>query len=125
MTQQRRIIYDVIRKSKRHMTAEQIYLEAKQILPSIAMGTVYRNLGLMTASGEVLRIEMPGQPDRFDKTVCPHHHCICTRCGEVYDIPVPDLSSQLEKLLGTPVISYDLTVHLVCDACRGENALEA
>ncbi len=122
MTQQRRIIYDVIRKSKRHMTAEQIYLEAKKILPSIAIGTVYRNLGLMTGAGEVLRIEMPGQPDRFDKTVYPHHHCICTNCGEVYDIPIPDLAPQLEKMLGTPVASYDLTVHLICDSCRRAEA---
>ena len=118
MTQQRRIIYDVIRKSKRHMTAEQIYREARQILPSIAMGTVYRNLGLMTEAGEVLRIEMPGRPDRFDKTVVPHHHCVCVRCGEVYDIPIPDLTNQLEKMLGAPVEGYDLTVHVVCDACR-------
>lgn len=118
MTQQRRIILDVIRKSKRHMTAEQIYLQAKQILPSIAMGTVYRNLGLMASAGEVLRIEMPGQPDRFDKTLCPHHHCICSKCGEVSDIPIPDLTARLEKMLGAPIDSYDLTVHLICDSCR-------
>jgi len=118
MTQQRKIIYDVIRKSKRHMTAEQIYMEAKQVLPSIAMGTVYRNLGLMTAAGEVLRIEIPGRPDRFDKTVVPHHHCVCVRCGEVYDVPVPDLTHQLSKMLGAPVERYDLTVHVVCEACR-------
>lgn len=118
MTQQRRIIYDVIRKSKRHMTAEQIYMEAKQILPSIAMGTVYRNLGLMTEAGEVLRIEIPGRPDRFDKTVVPHHHCVCVRCGEVHDVPIPDLTNQLSKMLGAPVEHYDLTVHVVCEACR-------
>lgn len=118
MTQQRRIIYDVIRKSKRHMTAEQIYLAAKQVLPTIAMGTVYRNLGLMVTAGEVLRIEIPGQPDRFDKTITPHHHCLCSCCGEVYDVAIPDLTPQLEKMLGIDVVSYDLTVHLVCDSCR-------
>ena len=103
------------------MTAEQIYMEAKQILPSIAMGTVYRNLGLMAAAGEVLRIEMPGRPDRFDKTVVPHHHCVCVRCGEVYDIPIPDLSLQLSKMLRAPVEGYDLTVHVICDACRAKD----
>ncbi len=118
MTQQRRIIYDVIRNSMRHMTAEQIYLEAKHILPSIAMGTVYRNLGLMSDAGEILRIEMPGQPDHFDKTVLPHHHCLCPRCGEVSDVPVPDLTAQLEQTLGAPVESYDLTVRILCPECR-------
>jgi len=122
MTQQRRIIYNVIRNSKRHMTAEQIYLEAKQVLPTIAMGTVYRNLGLMSDAGEILRIEMPGQPDRFDKTVYPHHHCICTQCGEVNDIPIPDLTPMLEKILKMPVEAYDLSVRVVCDECRHKKA---
>lgn len=122
MTQQRRIIYDVIRNSMRHMTAEQIYLEAKQVLPSIAMGTVYRNLGLMSDAGEILRIEMPGQPDHFDKTVTPHHHCLCPRCGEVNDVPVPDLTGQLEQILGSPVESYDLTLRIICPSCRRETA---
>ncbi len=35
-----------------HMTAEEIFIKAKQIQPSIAVGTVYRNLGLMTEAGE-------------------------------------------------------------------------
>ena len=119
MTQQRMIIYDVIRTSKRHMTAEQIFLAAKERLPSIALGTVYRNLGLMIDAVEILRIEMPGQPDHFDKTVVPHHHCLCVECGEVYDIAIPDLTESLQKMLRCPVASYDLTVRLVCDACRG------
>lgn len=118
MTQQRRIVYDVIRRSKRHMTAEQIYQEARKILPSIAMGTVYRNLGLMAEAGEILRIEMPGRPDRFDKTVLPHHHCVCPTCGEVYDVPIPDLAAQLEKLISAPVAGYDLTVYAECEVCR-------
>ncbi len=122
MTQQRRIIFDVIQNSMRHMTAEQIYLEAKQILPTIAMGTVYRNLGLMSDAGEILRIEMPGQPDHFDKTVFPHHHCLCSSCGEVYDIPVPDLTEVLEQSVGMPVESYDLTVRILCNTCRSQQA---
>lgn len=120
MTQQRRIIFDVIRNSMRHMTAEQIYLEAKQILPSIAMGTVYRNLGLMSDAGEILRIEMAGQPDHFDKTVSPHHHCLCPRCGEVSDAPIPDLTEHLQQILGSPVESYDLTLRILCDDCRAK-----
>ena len=38
--------------------------------------------------------------------------------GEVYDVAIPDLTPQLEKMLGIDVVSYDLTVHLVCDSCR-------
>ncbi len=122
MTRQRRMIYDIIKTSHEHMTAEQIYRRAKAQMPSIAMGTVYRNLGLMSDCGEIARIEMPGQPDRFDKTVTPHHHCICVGCGCVSDIPVPDLTAQLESSVGMPVEGYDLTVRILCDGCRKARA---
>ncbi|MBQ1216890.1 MAG: transcriptional repressor [Clostridia bacterium] len=118
MTQQRKIIYDIICNSPLHMTAEQIYAEAKRMRPSIAMGTVYRNLGLMAEAGEILRIEMPGRPDHFDKTVAPHHHCVCLKCGAVSDVPIPDLTELLEKHIGSPVTGYDLTVHVLCENCK-------
>ena len=86
MTQQRRIIYDVIRKSKRHMTAEQIYREARQILPSIAMGTVYRNLTLFKQQGLVSSIATVDGVERFDGNTIPHVHFICTDCNAVIDL---------------------------------------
>lgn len=47
MTQQRQVIYQIIKESKEHLTAEEIFLLAKQQIPKLALGTVYRNLGLM------------------------------------------------------------------------------
>lgn len=120
MTLQRKVIFEVIQNSPRHMTAEQIYLASKAILPSIAIGTVYRNLGLMAESKEILRLEIPGQPDHFDKTLLPHHHGICVRCGEVFDIPALDLTEKLTAAVGMPVESYDLTVRVLCRNCRSQ-----
>ena len=63
MTKQKLIISQIVENSCGHPTAEEIYLEAKKFLPSIAVGTVYRNLNRMVADGEIRRISIPGKAD--------------------------------------------------------------
>ena len=46
MTRQRQLIYNIIQRADDHPTAEMIYARAKAEMPSIAFGTVYRNLKL-------------------------------------------------------------------------------
>ena len=47
MTRQRRLILDLMQKSPRHLTADEIFAQARREMPNIARGTVYRNLKLM------------------------------------------------------------------------------
>ena len=53
------------------MTADEIFAQARQQMPNIARGTVYRNLKLMEQAKEIARLEMPQGPDRYDKTSAP------------------------------------------------------
>ena len=70
MTQQREGILRIIQSSGQHLTAEQIFLAAKQELPSLAIGTVYNNLNALCADGTITRVQISrqmeleaGQPD--------------------------------------------------------------
>lgn len=118
MTKHRKLILEIIKSSAGHMTADEIYTKAKQIQPSIAVGTVYRNLGLMTESGEIRRVIIPNAPDRFDKLTQPHDHLICQNCGALSDISVANLKGYLEKQTGIKIIGYDLNLRYFCDECR-------
>ena len=122
MTRQRRLILDLMRQSPRHMTADEIFAQARQQMPSIARGTVYRNLKLMEQAREIARLEMPQGPDRYDKTAAPHGHLYCDGCGDLQDIPVVGLVKEIENAIGTEVRSYQLTIHYLCPACRAKNA---
>lgn len=106
--------------SNEHLTAEEIFMKAKQIQPSIAIGTVYRNLALMTEAGEIRRVVMPNAPDRFDRSLLPHEHLICQNCGKVSDISVSDLKDYLEKQAGIEILGYDLSLRYICDKCKKE-----
>ena len=118
MTKQRELILNIIKNSCEHMTADQIFTLAKQQMPSLAIGTVYRNLKLMFEAGDILHIPVADAPDRYDKTVTAHDHLICDKCKCVVDLPGGSIRSMLEDMAKTPITSYDLIVHFVCENCR-------
>ena len=121
MTKQRQLIFDIIQKSPEHMNAEQIYDKAKILMPSIAVGTVYRNLNLMTDARQIRRIEIPGSPDRYDKNLIPHEHEICICCGKLTDLSVPGLEKTIRSAAGDSLVFYELTVQYVCEDCKVHN----
>lgn len=117
MTKHRKLILEIIKSSTGHMTAEEIYMKAKQIQPSIAVGTVYRNLGLMSEAGQIRRVSMQNLPDRYDKSLLPHEHITCQKCRLLSDISVTNLKDYLEKQTGIKIIGYDLNLRYICDEC--------
>lgn len=119
MTEQRKIVYDIVMNACNHPTAEQIYLEAKRIKPSIAIGTVYRNLGLLCENGDILHIPIIDGPDRYDKTLTAHEHMLCTECGSVVDINIGDLTDHLRRISGCDIHSYELNLKGICTKCKG------
>lgn len=118
MTRQRQIIWEVVQSFRGHPTAEEVYRLAKKKLPRLAIGTVYRNLGLMVRDGTLRRIETPGGPDCYDKNLKPHDHFRCIRCGALLDAELPGLKEFLQQCSGQEVLSYRLSAEYVCKACR-------
>ena len=88
MTRQRALILNIMQESPKHLTADEIFALARQRMPGIARGTVYRNLKLMEQAHEIAKLEMPDGAGRFDKTPTPHGHLYCDGCGSLQDIPV-------------------------------------
>lgn len=100
------------------MTAEQIYMLAKEQMPCIAIGTIYRNLGIMERDGEILRITIPNAPDRYDRNVCFHEHLLCSRCGTLEDIWMEGLLEVMNSMTEMQIESYELALHGVCKKCQ-------
>ena len=117
MTKQRAAILQAMMEGERHMNAEDIFNRAKQILPSLALGTVYRNLNQMCEEGEIFRIPVPGQPDHYDKNPVKHEHTYCERCGTLTDLQLPRLTQLLQESC-PGMTRYQLTVCNICEECR-------
>ena len=72
--------------SKEHPYADDVYMKVKQEFPNISLGTVYRNLNLLTDIGDAIKISTPNGGDRFDGRLEPHNHFLCTKCGRLLDL---------------------------------------
>ena len=102
-----------------HPTAQEIYNMTREKDPTISMGTVYRNLNLLAEQGKILRIKVPGGADRYDGTIAPHNHAVCTRCGMVmdYDYSFDDLNKALLENSGFKCEELNITVRGTCKNC--------
>jgi len=110
-----------------HPTAAEIYEDIRKEYPNISLDTVYRNLGLMAETGEILRIPMGNSPDRFDINTHEHLHVICTGCGTVFDSDSHGLEEIFEKIddfiensTGVQVENRVMFFKGICAACRSK-----
>ena len=93
-----------------HPTAEMIYTALKEEDPKLSLGTVYRNLALLTEQGEIRKIQTANGPDRYDGNRTEHYHFLCRKCCQIFDLypKEPDeLKIQRMGLLINHAGSYD------------------
>ncbi len=90
-SRQRESILHYLRSTKCHPTAEVIFQNVRSVCPSISQGTVYRNLKLLSGTGEIQRITCGDGVEHYDATVTLHYHLYCGVCGQVVDIDMPPM----------------------------------
>lgn len=90
-SKQRDCILEFLSTRKDHPTADVVYMNVRKQLPNISLGTVYRNLTLLSENGEILRLRVGDGTDHFDADVSPHYHFICKKCRSVLDLPSMNL----------------------------------
>lgn len=96
-SRQRESIKEFLMTRKDHPTADVVYENMKLIYPNISLGTVYRNLSLLTDIGEIKKLSSFGGADRFDARTDQHCHFMCTECGQVIDLDIEEMNPLLEK----------------------------
>ena len=118
-TKQLQIIWDAIKDDKSHPTADQIYDRVRKKLPSISLGTVYRNLQKLV-SDKKLQVLMRGRSQHFDPLVERHQHFICELCDRVYDVLIDNRREIRPVKLpheGFKVTSHQLAFYGTCKHC--------
>ena len=90
-SRQRECIKEFLADRFDHPTAETIYLNVKKEFPNISLGTVYRNLSLLTNQGLIRKLSTGIGPDRFDGNTSPPYHVLCTECGSVLDLDMENI----------------------------------
>ncbi|MBE7089479.1 MAG: transcriptional repressor [Clostridiales bacterium] len=83
---QRELIYNIIKGRKDHPTADMIYQTARELEPTISLGTVYRNLKLLSDENQIITLETTDKRIHYDGDTSNHSHFICSDCGKIIDL---------------------------------------
>ncbi len=122
MTPQRKILVEELRKLDSHPTADELYQAVRRKLPHISLGTVYRNLEILSRTGIIRKIELGGAQRRFDGDLEIHQHIRCTQCGRIDDLPagaaITNCDLELVEKTGYEIIERRVEFIGVCPECR-------
>jgi Fur family ferric uptake transcriptional regulator len=127
MTRQREVILEEIRRAKLHPSADEVYELVRQRLPRISLGTVYRNLEILSEIGEIQKLELGGDLKRFDWNPKKHYHIRCLNCGRVDDAPIAPLKRIEDELYGATVYTifgHRLVFEGLCPTCTRNSRRE-
>ena len=86
VTPQRERIFRVLHGNLAHPTAEGVYAEIVDDMPTVSLRTVYQTLAELTDLGEIAKIDLGTGSARFDPNVEAHHHLVCDDCGAIRDV---------------------------------------
>ena len=119
---QRQVILEELGKLHSHPTADEIFDRVRARLPRISLGTVYRNLELLSRNGMIGKIEIAGRQMRFEKELRAHQHIRCIRCDRIEDIPGEQIptkcDSEILQATGYRLIERRVEFLGICPACR-------
>ena len=120
LTKQREVVLQVIRDADSHLTANEVFVNAKQLLPSISFATVYNSLRFLKDAGHITEIQFGNGASRFDRMTSRHDHAICTKCGKLVDIEMDhpaELVQLAAKYSNFKPESLEFTLRGLCPEC--------
>jgi len=121
-TVQRQIILDTLNKFITHPTVDELYSEIHKGHPSISKTTIYRNLRQLAQGGQIGRVALPDDVERYDKRTDRHYHFQCKSCGELLDVDigyVDGINEKVQEKYGFQVDGHNTVFFGTCTQCKG------
>lgn len=124
MTDQRRVIAQVIEAAEDHPDVEELYRRAAAQDPRISLSTVYRTLNLFEEAGLVTKHDFKDGRARFEPIPDEHHdHLIDIRSGKVFEFrneEIEAIQEVIAKRLGYRLVDHRLELYAVPLKSEGE-----
>lgn len=120
-TKQRQTVLQVIRESDEHLTANEVFDDARLLLPGISFATVYNSLRYLKQEGLIGEVRFGNDSTRYDRKLMRHDHALCNKCGKLVDI---ELSIPVELIEIAAALSkfepesIELTLRGLCLECN-------
>lgn len=90
VTPQRMAVIEEFLARTDHPSVELIYRAVSERFSMMAVSTVYDTIRLLIELGEAVAVGAGGNEARYDPCASDHGHLVCTRCGHVTDLRMPE-----------------------------------
>lgn len=90
-TFQRQVIYEALMAARNHPTPDAVYETVRGRIPSISLGTVYKNIKTFLEAGMLREVSLHHGSLRVDANLDPHHHLVCSQCLSIVDFEDGDV----------------------------------
>lgn len=114
---QRVIMLKYLNECKDHPSADKIYMDLSESLPSISKATVYNNLKLFVESGIVIEVRASKTEVNYDIKSHNHGHFVCTNCNSIEDFDIEDNFTKPSSLEGYTIEDSDVFLYGLCKDC--------
>jgi Fur family peroxide stress response transcriptional regulator len=124
-THQRQVMYRALLESADHPSPEMLYDRVKRDIPSVSLGTVYRNIKTFIDKGLIGEASLHHGSLRLEANDTPHHHLVCRMCRKMFDLPaeqVEGISLRESLPKGFRLERFVVEVHGLCAACAAPKA---
>lgn len=122
LTGARRIVVEVIQKSKQALTPLQVFDRARKKYRDLGLVSVYRTLEKLEELGLVQRVHQPQGCQAFITAGVGHQHLLlCRQCGEVSLFEGDDLDVLIrstERKTGYKITEHWLQLFGLCKNCK-------
>lgn len=115
MTDQRRIIAQVLSNAEDHPDVEEVYKRASDVDSHISIATVYRTVRLFEEAGILERHDFRDGRSRYEPVSDEHHdHLINIETGEVIEFhleEIEQLQDDIAKKLGFRLVDHRMELY--------------
>jgi len=119
-TQQGEVILEVIRSAGRPLTPLEIHNRATRKSPNIGIATTYRHLKSLTDSHQVMGVDYPGQPPRYEWADGEDKiHFACRACDKLFALEDTTEDTPPAKVpRGFQVQGFEVMLYGTCPECE-------
>jgi Fur family ferric uptake transcriptional regulator len=115
MTDQRRVIAQVLSDAHDHPDVEELHRRAHAVDPHISIATVYRTVRLFEEAGIITRLDFRDGRSRYEEHTEAHHdHLIDLQTGQVIEFidgEIEALQEAIARKLGYKLVDHRLELY--------------
>ena len=118
-TKQGKVILSSIKSADRPLTPFEIHQLAVKKMPRLGIATTYRHLRILSESHQVVGVDYPGQPPRYEwADGLDKVHFSCRACNKLYALEDTTEDSPPAKApKGFKVKGFEVMLYGTCPEC--------